>query len=74
MDQVEALYRRILERGDCLSLRQLAVTGNDLMEAGIPKGKQVGAILGKLFDEVLQDPDLNTKEYLIPRAKLLNLG
>ncbi len=74
MDQVEEIYHRILERGDCLSLRQLAVSGNDLMDAGIPKGKQVGAILAKLFDEVLQDPALNTKEYLIRRAKLLNLG
>lgn len=74
MDQVETIYNRILERGDCLSLKQLAVSGNDLIGLGIPKGKKIGEVLGTLFDEVLQDPSLNNKEYLSERAKLLNLG
>ena len=36
--------------------------------------KKIGEVLGTLFDEVLQDPSLNNKEYLSERAKLLNLG
>lgn len=74
MDQVEEIYQRILQRGDCLSLRELAVTGDDLMEAGVSKGKQMGEILDKLFDEVLQDPALNRRDYLMKRARLLTLG
>lgn len=68
VDEVEAIYRRILERGDCLSLRQLKVSGNDLIGAGIPKGKRLGQILGTLLDEVLADPGLNEKDMLLSRA------
>lgn len=73
MDQVTGIYRRIVERGDCLSLHELAVSGNDLILAGCPKGTKVGELLQKLFEEVLTDPALNTKEYLLERAKLLLL-
>ncbi len=69
MDQLEELYRQILERGDCLSLKTLAVTGDDLIDAGIPKGKEIGRILSLLLDEVLTDPEKNTKEYLLERVK-----
>jgi tRNA nucleotidyltransferase (CCA-adding enzyme) len=56
MDQVELIYRGILERGDCLSLKRLAVTGDDLIAMGVPKGKRIGKILNTLLDEVLADP------------------
>lgn len=68
MDEMEAIYHRILERGDCLSLKQLDVTGDDLIAAGIPKGKQLGQILNALLDEVLADPSRNDKAYLLDRA------
>ena len=73
MDKVEEIYHRVVDRGDCLSLKELALTGNDLIGMGFQRGAQIGDILGKLFDEVLQDPSLNTKEYLMERAKLLTL-
>ena len=68
MDEVEQIYRSILQRGDCLSLRQLAVSGDDLIEAGIPKGRQIGQILNTLLDEVLSDPGKNEKGALLARA------
>lgn len=68
MDEVEAIYRRILERGDCLSLKRLAVTGDDLIRLGIPKGKRIGEILNRLLDEVLTEPEKNEKGFLIGRA------
>lgn len=73
MDKVEEIYHRVVDRGDCLSLRELALTGNDLIGMGFQRGAQIGEILGKLFDEVLQDPSLNTRAYLMERAKLLVL-
>ncbi len=69
MDKVEEIYRRILERGDCLSLKTLAVTGDDLIAAGIPKGKKIGQILGMLLDTVLTDPSANEKETLLGKAR-----
>ena len=68
MDQVEEIYRRILDRGDCLSLRGLKVSGDDLIGAGIPRGKQVGRILNLLLDEVLTDPAKNERGALLRRA------
>ena len=71
MDEVEEIYRTVLERGDCLSLRELKVTGDDLIEAGIPKGKQIGRILEALLDEVLADPEKNDRQLLLDRADVL---
>ena len=68
MDEVEVIYRRILKRGDCLSLKTLSVSGDDLIEAGIPKGKEIGCILNRLLDEVLTDPSENDRAVLLDRA------
>jgi poly(A) polymerase/tRNA nucleotidyltransferase (CCA-adding enzyme) len=54
------------------SLKQLAVNGNDIMRIlGIPPGPKVGMILNALFEEVLDDPSKNDKEYMENRIKEL---
>ncbi len=63
------LYTGIIERGDCTGIDMLAVNGRDLMELGIPAGKDIGRILSELLDRVLDDPALNTRESLLPIAK-----
>ena len=63
------MYLRIIKRGDCLSIRELAVTGRDLMELGIKQGPQLGDILNKLLEDVLNVPEHNTAEYLMKRAE-----
>lgn len=62
--QYEKLYREIMDRQDCLSLKDLAVNGKDLMELGVQQGKDIGRILNALLDIVVEDPQKNTKEYL----------
>ena len=47
------------------SLKDLAVNGNDLLALGIPAGKHVGRILNELFQCVLDDPEMNTREQLL---------
>ena len=66
-DTLRAIYERILERGDCLSLRELAVNGSDLIETGVKPGREVGNILARMFEEVLNVPEHNNKEYLLGR-------
>jgi tRNA nucleotidyltransferase (CCA-adding enzyme) len=68
MDELEELYRLILRRGDCLSLKSLAVSGDDLIAAGMEKGPAIGAVLQKLLDEVLRDPELNKRDKLLMKA------
>ena len=61
------IYKRIVERGDCLSLKELAVNGSDLIAAGVRPGREVGNILAGMFEEVLNVPEHNDKEYLLSR-------
>ena len=62
------LFLRILEAGDCTDIKSLAVNGHDLMQAGIPAGKDVGKTLDMLLTAVLADPSLNTREKLLELA------
>ena len=61
----------ILKEAGAYSLKDLAVNGKDLMAIGIPAGKCLGLILHDLLETVLDDPDQNTKEMLLPIATAL---
>ena len=63
------MFEEIINDGDALTIRQLDVTGNDLFDAGIPKGKIMGDILNVLLDEILEKPSYNNKEWLIKKAR-----
>jgi len=51
--------------GDPLSLKDLAVNGNDLIAAGLRAGPEIGETLERLLGEVLDDPRRNTRDYLL---------
>jgi len=51
-----------------LGLKDLAVKGDDLIAAGVRPGPDVGEMLARLLDEVLEDPTRNTREYLLSRV------
>ena len=53
---------------DPLTLQDLAVNGNDLIAAGVRPGPDVGEVLQRLLAEVLEDPQRNTKGYLLSRV------
>lgn len=54
------------------SIKDLAIDGNDIMkELNIKPGRQIGELLQKLFEEVDEDLEKNTKEYLLKRTKEL---
>ncbi|HKM20453.1 MAG TPA: CCA tRNA nucleotidyltransferase [Lachnospiraceae bacterium] len=65
VDDLEALYQSIMAAGDCLSLKSLAVSGKDLIAAGMKPGKELGETLEQLLKDVLEHPEHNTKEYLL---------
>ena len=67
LDKLKKLYAVITERGDCLSLRQLAVNGSDLIALGIKPGREVGNILAEMLEEVLDVPEHNDRDYLVSR-------
>lgn len=69
--QKEETYHRIIVEGQCFTIRQLAIGGRDLIDAGIKPGRLLGAILEKLTEAVIDDQQLNEKEKLIELAMKL---
>lgn len=65
------ICRMILERGDCISLKMLAITGKELIALGVPTGKRMGDMLNELLMEVLDNPELNDKVILTDKVKNL---
>ena len=65
LEDIRKVYRQILNARDCLTLRDLAVTGRDLIEQGMKPGKELGETLQKLFDFVLEHPEKNNKDDLL---------
>lgn len=61
------LFWEIKEAGDCVSLKQLAVNGGDLLAKGLVKGKQIGDGLMYLLNLVLEKPELNKKDILLEK-------
>jgi tRNA nucleotidyltransferase (CCA-adding enzyme) len=69
LQELETVYQGILERGECVSIKELAVDGKDLIAAGVEQGKQIGEILSDLLEIVLEEPEKNTKETLLSYVK-----
>ena len=67
LEEVRHLYRKILEEGDCLSLKDLAVNGKDLIAAGMKPGREIGEVLEAMYRDVIDDPEHNNKEYLMEK-------
>lgn len=65
VDSYEKMYREILEKQECLTIRDLAVNGKDLIGAGMNPGKEIGEMLKELLAIVLEEPRKNRKEELL---------
>ena len=63
------MYEEILAKKQCVSLKELAVTGKDLIAAGIQPGPEIGRILNELLEMVIEDPELNEKVILLEKIK-----
>ena len=72
VEEYDPFIRRIKElENQPMSVKDLAVSGDDLAQAGIPKSKVMGEILDELLEMVIDYPTLNEKETLINQAILL---
>lgn len=59
----------VVENGDCISVKGLALSGDDLLSIGVEKGKAMGNILNELLEMVLENPQLNNKEILLKTVR-----
>ncbi|NLJ96637.1 MAG: CCA tRNA nucleotidyltransferase [Clostridiales bacterium] len=72
LDEAKKLFKKMIDNEECVSLKELKVSGKDLMAVGIKPGRRMGLILNKLLDAVIEEPSLNNKETLINMAISLN--
>ena len=62
---VAECYHKVVEENQCVSLKTLAVTGRDLIQAGYKPGPELGEVLKEMLEHVLEEPSDNTKEKLM---------
>lgn len=63
------LYQEALYNDQCVTLRQLKVTGRDLLKLGMQPGRQMGDMLSELLELVIDDPEMNDREKLCDYVK-----
>lgn len=73
IEAAETAAHRIIANNECYSLRQLAVSGNDLTAAGISPGRKIGEALNKLLEAVISGSIANEKNALLEYLPKLQL-
>lgn len=68
---IENILNDVIGQGQCFSLKDLAVDGNDLIKIGITEGTQIGAVLKQLLAAVLKETCPNEKDALLKLAEHL---
>jgi tRNA nucleotidyltransferase (CCA-adding enzyme) len=70
----EQLVEEHAARQPIWSLQDLAVSGQDLLDAGVPAGPELGLALQRLAEAVLREPKLNRRENLLRLSPLVDGG
>ncbi len=66
-DKLQAMKEKILIDGTPLSIQELCIDGDDLIELGA-HGAVIGNILADLYRDCVLNPKLNNREWLLARA------
>lgn len=62
-------YQEVMEKRQCFSMKNLAVTGSDLIAIGFTPGRTLGETLNTLLETVLEEPERNNREELLAEAE-----
>lgn len=65
LEVLKSYYDEVMSNNQCISLKELAITGSDLIALGLKPGPEIGEVLNGLLDKVIDDPSLNDKDKLI---------
>lgn len=71
VDKFEEHYKECVAKRDCLQKKDLSVNGSDLLAMGMKQGKELGIVIDKLFEAVIEDPQMNQREKLLELAHKL---
>ncbi|MBR6897984.1 MAG: CCA tRNA nucleotidyltransferase [Lachnospiraceae bacterium] len=73
LDRLAQDMRQVVRDGECVKLKDLKISGRDLMEAGFKPGPGMGRILNALLEAVMDDPAKNDKEILMSMAQGMDI-
>ncbi len=71
LERIGDMTGRIRDRGDCVGLKTLALSGRDLIGLGMKPGPAMGDMLEALLEIVLECPEKNEKDLLTGELKNL---
>lgn len=69
LNELKRLYNEIIEKEEAVSIKDLKISGKDIIELGVSQGKEIGLVLKLIFERVLEDSSLNERKILIKLAK-----
>lgn len=69
LDKIEASAKELLAEKACFSLKNLAVSGKDLIDLGMEPGPGMGKILNHLLEAVMDGQVPNEKAQLLQKAR-----
>lgn len=69
LEEAKRMYEGIRKAKQPVCIKELAVTGRDILDLGISPGPQVGDILNKLLETVIDEPEKNNYKLLLTEAK-----
>jgi tRNA nucleotidyltransferase (CCA-adding enzyme) len=65
LDELIRIYEEIIEENACFSLKDLAITGEDILKLGFMPGRQIGDILEDCLHQVIGEHLRNDKKELL---------
>ncbi len=71
VDDLERICDELVREGQALRIKDLAISGKDVIALGVAQGPEVGMVLAELFDKVIDEAIDNTYESLIAEARQL---
>lgn len=67
--ETKQCVKEIVEANESFTLKDMNINGRDLINMGISEGKMIGNILNELFEDILENPAHNNREYLREKAE-----
>ena len=65
LNEAKKLFAEIQKAGEAVTVKDLAISGKDLLDMGVKQGPEIGECLSWLLDKVLDEPAWNEKKTLI---------
>ena len=69
ISNLEIFLKEILENNEPIFLKDLVISGKDIISLGVTDGKKIKLNLERCLESVLQNPRFNSRNYLMKLIK-----